>query len=161
MDTSAERSSALPAIATAILVVGVLDITSAFIIWWARGVGSMRGLQSLASGLLGQQAYDGGAATASLGLALHFFVASVVVTVFYLASRRISFLTQHPFASGILYGIAVYLVMYWIVLPDAFPQFRHRPFNDVLAILIHITLIGLPTALIVRRFSHRAIEPLL
>src|SRR5215470_6894164 len=100
----------LRAIVTAGLVVGVLDISSAFVIWWQRGVALQRGLQGIAAGLLGATSYDGGLATASLGLALHFFVAFVVVSVFYLASRRIQFLTKNPVVSGVLYGIGVYIV---------------------------------------------------
>ena len=141
------------AILAAGFVVGVLDISSAFVIWWQRGVGARRGLQGIAAGLLGANAFDGGWATAGLGIALHFFVAFVVVTFFYLASRKIDFLTIHPVVSGVLYGIGVYIVMYWFVLPTAFPTFRHRLWNELLAIAIHISLIGLPCALIVRRYS--------
>jgi hypothetical protein len=93
--------------------------------------------------------------TAGLGLALHFFVAFAVVSVFYVASRKIDFLTIHPVASGVLYGIGVYIVMYWFVLPTAFPTFRHRVWNELLAVAIHISLIGLPCALIVRRYSRQ------
>ena len=144
---------ALRAIVAAGLVVGVLDISSAFVIWWQRGVALQRGLQGLAAGLLGPHSYEGGMATAGLGLALHFFVAFVVVSIFYLMSRRITFLTKQAVVSGVLYGIGVYIVMYWFVLPTAFPTFRHRLWNELLAIAIHISLIGLPTAFIVRRYS--------
>lgn len=146
---------ALRPILTAGLVVGVLDISSAFVIWWQRGVGVRRGLQGIAAGLLGANSFDGGLVTAGLGLALHFFVAFVVVSVFYLASRQIEFLTVHPVVSGVLYGIGVYIVMYWFVLPTAFPTFRHRLWNELLAVAIHISLIGLPCALIVRRYSQQ------
>ena len=145
----------LRTIITAGLVVGVLDISSAFMIWWQRGVGLRRGLQGIAAGLLGANSFDGGLVTAGLGLALHFFVAFVVVSVFYLASRKIEFLTIHPVVSGVLYGIGVYIVMYWFVLPTAFPTFRHRVWNELLAVAIHISLIGLPCALIVRRYSQQ------
>ncbi|PYJ22444.1 MAG: hypothetical protein DME99_05485 [Verrucomicrobia bacterium] len=144
---------ALRAILTAGLVVGVLDISSAFVIWWQRGVALQRGLQGIAAGLLGAKSYEGGMATASLGLALHFFVAFVVVTIFYLASRKIPFLMKQPFVSGVFYGIGVYTVMYWFVLPTAFSTFRHRLGNELLAVAIHISLIGLPSAFIVRRYS--------
>ena len=150
-----KNSGALRTILTAGLVVGVLDISSAFIIWWQRGVGARRGLQGIAAGLLGASSFDGGLVTAGFGLALHFFVAFVVVTIFYLASRKIEFLAIHPVVSGVLYGIAVYIVMYWFVLPTAFPTFRHRLGNDLLAVAIHISLIGLPCALIVRRYSRQ------
>ena len=150
-----KHSGAFRAILTAGLVVGVLDISSAFVIWWQRGVGARRGLQGIAAGLLGANSYDGGLVTAGLGLALHFFVAFMVVSVFYLASRRIEFVTIHPVVSGVLYGIGVYIVMYWLVLPTVFPTFRHRLGNDLLAVAIHISLIGLPCALIVRRYSQQ------
>jgi hypothetical protein len=148
-----KNSETFRAVITAGLIVGVLDISSAFVIWWQRGVGARRGLQGIAAGLLGASSYDGGLATAGLGLALHFFVAFVVVSVFYMASRKIEFLTMHAVASGVLYGIGVYLVMYWLVLPLVFPTFRHRLGNDLLAVAIHISLIGLPCALIVRHYS--------
>jgi hypothetical protein len=144
---------ALRAIVAAGLVVGVLDISSAFVIWWQRGVALQRGLQGIAAGLLGANSYEGGMATAGLGLALHFFVAFVVVSVFYLASRKIPFLMKQPLVSGAFYGIGVYIVMYWFVLPTAFSMFRHRLSNELLAVAIHISLIGLPTAFIVRRYS--------
>jgi hypothetical protein len=143
----------LRAIVTAGVVVGLLDISSAFVIWWQRGIALQRGLQGIAAGLLGASSFDGGLLTAGFGLALHFFLAFVVVIIFYLASRKIEFLAIHPIVSGVLYGIGVYIVMYWIVLPTAFPTFRHRLSNELLELAIHICLIGLPTAFIVRRYS--------
>jgi hypothetical protein len=125
------------------------------VIWWQRGVGVQRGLQGIAAGLLGESSYDGGLVTAGFGLALHFFVAFVVVSIFYVASRRMEFLTSHPVVSGVLYGIGVYIVMYWLVLPTTFPTFRHRLWNKLLAVAIHISLIGLPCALIVSRYSQQ------
>jgi uncharacterized membrane protein YagU involved in acid resistance len=148
-----KNSRAIRAIVTAGLVVGVLDISSALVIWLQRGVALQRGLQGIAAGLLGAKSYEGGIVTAGLGLALHFFVAFVVVSVFCLASRKIPFLTKQPLVSGAFYGIGVYIVMYWFVLPTAFPTFRHRLWNELLAIAIHICLIGWPTAFIVRRYS--------
>ena len=98
-------------------------------------------------------AFDGGLVTAGLGLALHFFVVFAVVSAFYLASRKIPFLTRQPFVSGVLYGIGVFVVMFWFVLPTVFSTFRHRLSNELLQLAIHICLIGLPTAFIVRRCS--------
>ena len=148
-----KKFRALRAIVTAGVVVGILDISSAFVIWWQRGVALQRGLQGIAAGLLGTKSYEGGMATAALGLALHFFIAFVVVSIFYLASRKVPFLMKQPFVSGVFYGIGVYIVMYWIVLPAAFSTFRHRPSNELLELAIHICLIGLPTAFIVRRYA--------
>ena len=82
----------------------------------------------------------------------------MVVTVFYMGSRKFSFLTRHALVSGLLYGVAVYVFMYWFVLPYVFPKFRHSISNDVLTIAAHMFLIGLPTALVVRRYSQGAME---
>ena len=146
---------ALYAIVITGLVVGVLDILSAFVIWWQRDVTIQRGLQGVASGLLGAKSYEGGMATASLGLALHFFIAFVVVSIFYLASRKIPFLTKQPLISGVFYGIGVYVVMYWFVLPTTFSTFRHRLSNELIEAAIHVCLIGLPTAFIVHRYAQQ------
>src|SRR6266516_6311361 len=134
-----KKFGALRAIVTAGLVVGALDISSAFVIWWQRGIALRRGLQGIAAGLLGARSYEGGMSTAGLGLALHFFIAFVVVSIFYLASRKISFLTKQPLISGVFYGIGVYVVMYWFVLPTAFLAFQHRVANELLEAAIHIS----------------------
>jgi len=64
-------------------------------------------LQSIASGLLGPQAYEGGVATAILGVVLHFVIAIGAAAVFYLLSRKLPFLTQKPILWGPLYGAAI------------------------------------------------------
>jgi hypothetical protein len=148
-----KRPRALPTIASAGLIAGILDITSAFVIAEIRGTGSIRMLQGIASGLLGRRSFEGGLATAGLGLAIHFLIAFTAAAVFYAASRKFSSLTQHAVVSGLLYGIAIYIFMYWMVVPLAFPTARHSMSRDVIAVIIHIVLIGLPIALVVRRFS--------
>ena len=148
-------SRALQTIAVAGLVAGILDITSAFVIAAIKGVGSMRMLQGITSGLIGAKSFDGGFATAMFGLAIHFLIAFTVTTVFYLASRRLSFLAHRPVISGFLYGIAVYLFMYWIVIRLVFPNARPSLSRDVTAILVHMFLIGLPISLIVSRSSKK------
>jgi uncharacterized membrane protein YagU involved in acid resistance len=149
-----KRSRALPTIAWAGLIAGILDITSAFVIAGTKGTGSIRMLQGIASGLVGQRSFEGGMATAGLGLAIHFLIAFTAAAVFYSASRKLIFLIQHAVVSGLLYGIAIYLFMYWIVVPLAFRTARHSISRDVTAVIVHIVLIGLPIALIVRHFSN-------
>jgi|SRR6266404_3012867 hypothetical protein len=151
-----DRSRAFRAIASAGLIAGILDITSAFVIAELKGTGSIRMLQGIASGLLGPRSFEGGMATAGLGLAIHFLIAFTAASVFYAASRKLTFLTQHAVTSGLLYGIAVYLSMYWIVVPLAFVNARHSVSRDVTAVIIHMLLIGLPISLIVRWHSRRS-----
>jgi hypothetical protein len=148
-----ERSQAFPAIGWAGLVAGVLDISSAFILSYPKGVGPIRVLQGVAAGLVGREAINGGLATAGLGLAIHFFIAFVVATVFYAASRKLVSLTQNAVVSGLMYGVVVYGFMYWIVMPLAYPVVHPSLSRDLTAVCVHMFLIGLPVALIVRRYS--------
>ena len=138
------------------LIAGTLDLTAACVAAWLRsGVTPVRVMQSVASGLLGADAYAGGAKTAALGVALHFFIATVATAVFYFASRKWLFLIERPINFGLLYGVAVYLFMNFVVLPlSAFPQ-RGTPTlsGRIIGLLIIMFFIGLPIALVVRRFS--------
>lgn len=149
-----ERSTAFPAIAWATSVAGILDINSAFILSYPKGIGPIRVLQGVAAALVGREAaINGGLATAGLGLAIHFFIACVVASVFYVASRQLVFLTRHPVISGLLYGVVVYGFMYWVVMPLAYSAARPSLSRDLTAVCVHMLLIGLPIALIVRRHS--------
>jgi len=133
------------------LVAGALDITSAFITH--RQVIGV--LQGVASGLLGADSYKGGLATALLGLILHFFIATVAAAVYYLASRKLRALVERAIIWGALYGIAVWSFMNFIVLPLSAAPFKNRfsLFGVSLGLTVHIILIGLPIALIVRHFT--------
>src|SRR6266436_2014054 len=136
------------------LTCGVLDITAALVVYGYLGAKPMRLLQGIASGLLGPKAFDGGPATALLGLLCHFFIAFGAATVYFVASRAIRPLTQYAVVSGALYGVAVYFFMNRIVLPLS--AAAKRPFSlklMIIGVVIHIFCVGLPISLSVRRFS--------
>jgi hypothetical protein len=96
-------------------------------------------------------ARQGGSGTVLLGAALHFFIAFMVVLVFMLASRRLPFLTRRPIISGIVYGIGVYLVMNFIVIPlSAAGSGRMILPVVVNGVLIHMFGVGLPASLAAR-----------
>ena len=59
-----------------------------------QGVKPIRILQGIASGLLGAKSFTGGCETAALGAILHFFIAFSAATVFYLSSRKLTFMTH-------------------------------------------------------------------
>jgi hypothetical protein len=143
------KRSALLAIAAGGLIAGTLDLTQAFILFGRRVP------LVVAGGLLGRQALHGGAATYVLGVLLHFFIAFSVTAIYYAASRRLVFLKEHPLVCGLFYGIAVELVMGYIVLPLSALQDR-GPYelHDVLqGLIVHMVLVGLPISFSVRRFA--------
>ena len=150
-----QRLSPGKAILVGGLIAGALDITYAFILWWLRAqVTPMQILQSVAAGLLGKASYDGGSGTAILGAFLHFFNALVIAAIYVGASRIWPVLARRATLFGPLYGIGVYLVMNYVVLPlSAFPP-RTRPPAAVVwitGVLAHMFLIGLPIALAAKR----------
>ena len=150
-----EKPRALQTILFGGLLAGALDLTAAFVSNGLRGGSPVRVMQSIASGLVGAESFTGGAATAIFGGLVHFIIAFVWTIIFYLASRRIKFLTAQPVVSGVLYGIAVYIFMHYLVVPLSAAPFKMRHTPDAIAIdvFIHIFCVGLPIALVVRRFS--------
>ena len=110
-------------------------------------------LQSISSGLLGADSYDGGISTAALGGALHFFIAFSAAAVYFAASRKIHILSEKPVISGLLYGVAVYAFMNFVVIPRS--GFPHTIVYsaDVLAIglSVHFLCVGLPISLAISR----------
>jgi hypothetical protein len=146
------RSSPLRAVVAAGFLAGALDIIAAFVIYGWLGVAPIRILQSISAGLLGADASRGGLPTAALGLCLQFFIASVAAWVYQVASTRLPALGARPIPWGAAYGIAVYMVMNFIVVPlSAAPK---RPFNWRLApliLLVHIVCVGIPIAMVLSR----------
>jgi hypothetical protein len=134
------------------LVVGALDLLDALVFFGLRGAAPIRICQSIAAGLLGRAAFQGGAATAALGVALHFFIATCVVVTFYVASLRLPVLVRHAVIAGLLYGLAVYGVMNYIVIPLSALGGRGSFVLPVFinGLLIHAFGVGLPAALFVR-----------
>jgi len=137
------------------LIAGALDITAAFLTAWFRaGVTPGRVLQFIASGLLGAASFNAGTKTVVLGLALHFLIATVATTVFYVASRKLLILIERPVMFGLLYGIVVYAFMNFVVLPLSRIQPRPMTLTGFsIGLLTIMFCVGLPIALIVRRFS--------
>ena len=143
--------------AFAILVGGSIaatfDLVYAIVYSWIRArVPALAIMQSVASGLIGQKAYEGGAATALLGVCLHYSMGFIIAAIFWFASRRLKFMTEHAVLAGLLYGVCVYFVMNFVVLPlSAFPTpITHTLDRMAINIVAHMVLFGLPIALATR-----------
>ena len=160
---TASRSSLLPrssrayrAIGWAGLLAGTLDITVAFVEAGLEGRSPISLLQGIAGGLLGMSSFRGGLATAALGAFFHFLIATTAAAVFYLASRKLKFLVKHAIVSGLLYGVAVYVFMSYVVLPlSAYhTKIVLPPMSQLITgIAVHMFMVGLPISLMVRKYS--------
>lgn len=148
----------MPASARAILwgglACGTLDITAAFIVYGAFGTAPIVLLHFIASGALGLRSFDGGLATALLGLVFEYVIAFGAATAYVVASRALPVLVRRAVLCGVLYGVFVYWFMQLIVVRlSAAPK---QPFSLKLTtagILIHICCVGLPIALAARQFA--------
>lgn len=157
---TASASSVLPrssqayrAIGWAGLLAGSLDIMVALVESGLEGKSPVHLFQAIAGGLLGMSSFQGGLATASLGVFCHFLIATTASAIFYLASRKLKFLVKHAIPSGLVYGIVVYAVMNDIVLPlSAYHSKIALPHIVDVATLMF--MVGLPISLTVRKYSH-------
>jgi len=137
------------------LCVGTLDGLAAIINSGLKGVSPDRVFHYIASALIGRDAsYNGGAATIILGILIHFAIAYGVVAVFLLLSRSFPILLSRAVISGMVYGIAVYFAMAYLIVPlSAVPKLPFSFSGMMTSIIIHMFCVGLPAALIVRHRS--------
>jgi len=150
MSTPSNRSKALSFVLAGGLVAGTLDITYACMYWGIKaGVQPPRIFQSVARGLLGPASFRGGFATAALGLFLHYFIATSMSFVYYLVARRVKVLHEHAITLGAAYGLVLYGVMTYVVVPLS--RAGGGSGGDKLwiglSIVVHMFLIGVPIAL--------------
>lgn len=109
--------------------------------------------QYIASGILGNAAFEGGIITALLGVLIHLIISFVVAGVFILSAARILLVRRYPIAGSLLYGFGVFIVMNMVVTPlSAAPPLPTPTIPWLIeAIIEHILAIGLPLGILVRR----------
>ena len=143
------RRNALLAIAVGGGIAGTLDLLQACILFgWDIPL-------VIAGGLLGGEAFHGGVGTYVLGVALHFFIACSAAAIYYVASRRLGFMKEHPLVCGLFFGAAVQEVMNLIVLPLSALHSRgpYKLHDLILGLVVHMVVVGLPISFSIRRFA--------
>jgi len=143
------KSNALLAIAVGGGIAGTLDLLQACILFgWDIPL-------AIVAGLLGRQAFNGGAGTYVLGVCLHFFIACSAAAIYYAASQKLHFLVEHPLVCGLFFGAAVQEVMNLVVLPLSALHSRgpYSLHDLILGLAMHMVVIGLPISFSVRRFA--------
>ena len=138
------------------LIAGTLDITENIIFNAFRGISPWRIFQFIASGLIDGRSFQLEWTSVGLRVVIHYAIALTWTAIFYIASTRFNFvlLWRRPVPSGLLYGVLVYAIMNFVVLPlSAVPS---RPSAAIIAARVNAMLalmfcIGLPVALLVKR----------
>jgi len=124
------------------LIAGTVDIGAASLINMLSPVFIS---QFIAGGLLGKAALAGGVQTAALGVGLQWAMSIVIAALYVFASTRMGALRRQWALWGILYGIPVYFVMTYVVVPlsawHRVAKFSLVPFAENMAAMMVFGLI--------------------
>ena len=124
------------------LIAGTVDIGAASLINMLSPVFIS---QFIAGGLLGKAALAGGVQTAALGVGLQWAMSIVIAALYVFASARMGALRRQWALWGILYGIPVYFVMTYVVVPlsawHRVAKFSLVPFAENMAAMMVFGLI--------------------
>lgn len=134
-------------------VAGTLDIVYACVFWAIkRGVSPQRILQSVAAGWLGGASFTAGWASTALGLVSQYVISTSMAATYYLVAQRWRALWERPVPYGVAYGLLLYGIMNYIVVPLSRAGAGSKdPLWVGMSIAVHMLLIGLPIALYTRR----------
>jgi len=145
----------LKPIAIATLIAGTLDILFAMVLTVVFGREIPNMLRYVASGPF-PAATEMGMAGALLGLLVHFALMTVMAAAFMLIVRARPQLLETPYRTGLAYGVITYFVMNWLVVPLRFDTpLPPKPLSIATQLFAHIVLVGIPMALVARRYLRR------
>ena len=129
-------------------VAGSLDILAAALI---NRVDPLVILRAIASGLLGRAAFQGGLPVAALGLLLQWTMSLLIAAIFVLAARRLAWMCRRWILAGLAYGVVVFVVMEFVVVPLSAAKNPHFTALSLLENVLAMLLYGLIIAFFARR----------
>jgi thiosulfate reductase cytochrome b subunit len=140
-------------IVAATAVAGVLDLLLACLnVYLTRGAAPEVVFRFIASGIYGTKAFDAGTSFKATGIFLHFFI-TLLFVLFYLVFYRNNAVKKHWMIAGIIYGIAICLLMNFIVLPLSNTPKSPVAFYPVFKlVVIQIIATGIPIAWLFKYF---------
>ena len=140
------------------LLCGALDAVYASVLALARAGDVGEVWRGVASGPFGAAASNWGASGVIAGIVVHFAIMAAMTAVALVLFRKTPLADANPWLAGTLYGLALYCVMYGIVLPARFGAPFPNPdkLKLALGLIPHVFLVGIPMALILRRPSRQS-----
>ncbi len=140
--------------ASAGLLAATFDLSVAFIFYGLHGATPAAILAFIASGLVGPAAKTMGIWGVVLGALLHYSICVCAALIYLWVSGRWRSLIRQPLAYGAAFGVAMYLVMNFVVIPLSRIPFHMPPIRSVIGELFsHVFLVGMVIALGVARAS--------
>ncbi|MET4570224.1 hypothetical protein [Rhodanobacter soli] len=134
-------------------VAGSLDILAAALI---NRVDPLIIMRAIASGLLGRAAFQGGLPVAALGLLLQWAMSLLIAAIFVFAAGRMSWLSRRWIAAGLLYGVVVFVVMEYVVVPLSAAAKPHFTAPSLAENLLAMWLFGLIVSFFARDAGPRS-----
>lgn len=139
----------------ATVIAGTLYILSAFAFDIAADGTPLGVLRGVGGAIVDRDAFASPFVLPVIGLALHFGIMLVMAATYLIAASRVSLINRLPILSGIGYGLALWGLMYWVVLPQRWPTlFPVDPRANMLEVgeqlFSHIVLVGIPIALVAK-----------
>lgn len=137
----------------ATLVCGTLDIAYALATSKLKGATAAGVLKFVAEGLFGGNVPASALGASALGLAVHYAIMALMAVAFVLSMQLRPWASLSPWLRGTTYGLLLYGVMYWVVLPLRWPDYFPQPglASIAEALFAHIALVGLPMAFLADR----------
>lgn len=121
--------------------------------YWRSGKGPEGVFRYVASGALGEVAFQGSALMAVWGVLFHLVIAMGWAFLYVSLYPYIRSLARHWVASGVLYAIFVWCVMNLVVIPlSRTPESPVTLMGFVRSGLVLVVCIGLPIAFITHRY---------
>lgn len=134
------------------VVAGTLDLVFAVTAWTLQGVPAKTIPMSIASGVLGKDAFSGGAGTIALGLTLHYAIVFLMAFALLVAAAWAPTILAKPLRWGGAYGAFLYLIMNFVVVPLSRAPIGRPPLTMAMADFgAHVLLVGIPMALVASR----------
>jgi uncharacterized membrane protein YagU involved in acid resistance len=145
------------------MIAATIDIGAASLI---TGRSPMFIMQAIAGGLLGRASFAGGIGTMILGAVLQEVMGVLIATIYVVLSKTVSGLLRRWILSGLAYGVIIFFVMNYVVVPlsalKSTPHFTSFKFAANMAAML---LFGLIVAFFARRLvsaprvQHEAATP--
>ncbi len=155
MTSPREKSKSMTILLTCLLT-GTLDAIAAILISYKIPPAII--FKFIASGWFGRPALSGGTGMVLMGLIFHYIIAAGFSVSLFLAYPVMTRIFKNKYLAGLTYGILIWLVMNFIVLPFTNIPKSHTHINAaglIKGVAALVICVGMPIALIADHFYRK------
>lgn len=162
MSQSYSGSAVARAIVIATTVAGTLDLLAAFGFAIAAGGSPIGVLRGIGGAVIDAETFASPLIPCLVGLALHYGIMTIMAAVYVSTASHFRWLNRIALLGGLAYGLALWLVMFWLVLPQRWPTLfpSGDPKDIAMTLGCHMLLVGVPIALVTRSAARWRFDPI-